>query len=254
MKKNKINYIKIFKYIIIIILIYLIFYSIELYEEAKDSIKTRTLEKDGFMVFHNDVYNNTTDKPCPELEKDILDVLPDGYMFIDYVYKINNVALSTFHRDVTSSQNIYNTKHKVYTCILYKYEGDLLSVCPNSHNTYPFVLSRILNIKGESGTVFLFDSNLLHAGQDNLCKDRNVIQYKLCHVDDIDLLSHLQKVNIIKKEKCTVTLTGYILRKLSYFFEFYINYIFYPFMIKKESSDTFIGKIQSIVPINYYNN
>ena len=43
-------------------------------------------------------------------------------------------------------------------------------------------------------------------------------------------------------------------RKLSYFFEFYINYIFYPFMIKKESSDTFIGKIQSIVPINYYNN
>jgi hypothetical protein len=120
---------------------------------SKHPIKTRTIENDGFCVLHNTLYSkNTIKMPCPELKKDILNKLPNGYVFIDYVYKINNVALSTFHRDVTSSKNIFNTEYPVYTAILYKYTGELLSVCPGSNKTYPFCWSNICNIYGEKGT------------------------------------------------------------------------------------------------------
>ena len=251
-RKNKINYIGIV--ICIFLLFYILFYSFEKYEHVNDCITIRNLETDGFVILHDDIYNDTVDMPCPKLKQDILSMLPDGYVFMDYIYKIHNVALSTFHRDVTSSQHIYNTKHKIYTCILYKYKGDLLSVCPGSNNTYPFVWSNIVNIEGNAGTVFLFDSNLLHAGQDNLCKERNVIQYKVCHVDDLDLLSHLHAVKVTKSEKCELNIYNTLLRKLSYFFEFPINHLFYRFIIKKEDPSTLIGKIQSAVPIKYYNN
>ena len=212
------------------------------------------MDTDGFVVMQNEIYNDSVDKPCPDLEKDILTLLPPGYVFMNYIYKINTVSLSTFHRDVTSSQNIYNTKHKIYTCILYKYKGDLLSVCPGSNCTYPFVWSRIVNIEGDSGTVFLFDSDLLHAGQDprDEFTQRNVIQYKICHADDLNILLHLNGVNVTKKT--SELKPSIILRKLSYFFEFPINYLFYPFMVKKEDSSTLIGKIQSVFPIKYYNN
>ena len=82
------------------------------------------------------------------LKKDVLNILPKNYVFLDYQYSIFNSAVSTFHRDITSSRKIYNTKYDVYTVILYKYSGDLLSVCPGSNNTYPFVNSHIVNING----------------------------------------------------------------------------------------------------------
>ena len=166
-----------------------------------------------------------------------------GYTFVDYVYKIQNVALSTFHRDVTSSKNIYKTAHPVYTLILYKSGGDLLSVCPGSNKSYPFVWSNIVNISGEPGTAFLFDCDLLHAGCTNQCQKRDVIQYKICHVDDLDKLPHLQGVRANKTDVCEITTKGKIMRKLSYLFEFPINYVFYPLMIKRENSDSIIGKI-----------
>ena len=134
-------------------------------ECVKQSIKTRNITNDGFCVLYNPNYAiNTTSYPCQQLQNDVLEKLPEGYIFIDYVYKISNVSLSTFHRDVTSSKYIYNTKYPIYTLILYKYDGDLLSVCPGSNKTYPFVWSSIINIHGKSGSAFLFDSDLLHAG------------------------------------------------------------------------------------------
>ena len=187
----------------------------------------------------------TTDLPCNKLKQDALQMLPSGYTFIDYVYKIQNVALSTFHRDVTSSQHIYKTNYPVYTLILYKSWGDLLSVCPGSNTSYPFVWSNIVNISGEPGTAFLFDCDVLHAGCTNECRKRDVIQYKICHVDDLDKLAHLQGVRANKTDVCKITMTGKIMRKLSYFFEFPINYMFYPLMVKRENSDSIVGKIQS---------
>ena len=175
-------------------------------------------------------------------------------MFIDYVYKINNTSLSTFHRDVTSSQFIYKTKHPIYTLILYKYSGELLSVCPGSHHSYPFVWSTIVNITGKEGTAFLFNSDVLHAGRTNHCKERKVIQYKLCHKEDIHILTHLQGISLDKTEMCKDDVWTSIKRKMSYFLEFPINYIAYPLMIKREDKNTIVGKLQMFIPLQFYNN
>jgi len=241
-------------YIIFVIILYIIYYYYEKYEDYITSMHTRMLDKDGFCTLYNRDYLETEDEPCLKLKQDVMKKLPSGYIFIDYVYKIRNVALSTFHRDVTSSKHIYNTEYPVYTLILYKYEGELLSVCPSSNMSYPFCWSHIVNIKGSVGTAFLFDSDLLHAGCINNCKERNVIQYKLCHQNDYNKLSHLHNTYTEKEDICNLSLYNTVARKASYYFEFYINYIFYHFITKKEDDNTIIGKIQSYIPIKFYNN
>lgn len=238
-------------YIIVFLIIYIVYYFIE---ESENYTSIRTLEKDGFCVLYNPLYIKTIAEPCIQLQEDVLSRLPDGYGFMDYIYKINDGALSTFLRDVTSSKTIYKTKYPVYTLILYKYDGELLSVCPNSNNTYPFVTSRIVNVEGKAGTCFLFDCDLLHAGCTNYCKERHVIQYKLCHQDDIHRLSHLQGIRNEKNDICSLTLYNSMMRKMSYYFQLPINTMLYPLMIKRENKKTIIGKIQSFIPIKYYNN
>ena len=165
--------------VFIIFLVFLSYYLYESNETVEQSIQSRTLEKDGFCVLQNSVYTTTTVFPCPSLREDALRMLPSGYTFVDYVYKIQNVALSTFHRDVTSSKNIYKTTHPVYTLILYKSGGDLLSLCPGSNKSYPFVWSNIVNISGEPGTAFLFDCDVLHAGCTNQCRKSQARRYHL---------------------------------------------------------------------------
>jgi len=238
-----------------ITLIYVLYYLNEINEYFELSLKTRTLKNDGFCVLYNPKYSRlTVDVPCFELITNVLRLLPRDYVFIDYIYQIKNDSLSTFHRDVTSSKNVYKTKHPVYTLILYKNDGYLLSVCPGSNKTYPFVWSNIVNIKGKSGTAFLFDCDLLHAGCLNNCEKRDLIQYKLCHKEDLPILSHLNGIRKEKISKCKKSYTGEITRKLSYFFEMPINYIFYPLMIKRENENTITGIIQSFIPISFYNN
>ena len=254
-KKSAMLINKYFKYLILLVVFYLIYHSIEYDEYFTTSVNTRTLKTDGFCVLYDEAYcDNSSNYPCKKLHSDILRLLPDDYVFIDYVYKINNVALSTFHRDVTSSKTIYKTNYPVYTLILYKYDGELLSLCPGSNFSYPFVWSNIVNISGKKGTAFLFDCDLLHAGCVNSCKYREVIQYKICHASDLIKLSHLQGINKIKTEKCEMTMSNVCMRKMSYYFEFPINYCFYPLMIKRDKTNGFIGLIQSFIPITYYNN
>ena len=261
--KKKINQ-KYLKLLLFILLIIIFYYYFEETENYITSINTRTLDKDGFCVLYNKEYTEIPDTeiynkeipiiPCKKLKEDVLSILSDNYVFIDYIYKINDGVLSTFHRDITSSKNIYNTTYPVYSLILYKYEGKLLSVCPGSNKTYPFVWSRIVNIEGKTGTAFLFDCDLLHAGCINNCKKRHVIQYKLCHKNDLHKLSHLYGIRSEKIDICKLSLYNTIIRKLSYYFELPINYIFYPLMIKRENKNTIIGRIQSFIPIKYYNN
>lgn len=239
---------------LLVMLCLVCFYYYELHETIEKSIETRELHKDGFVVMHNPNYSKTKDLPTSELEKDALSHLPDAYVLMDYVYNIHDSSLFTFHRDVTSSKHTFNTKHPTYTLILYKSDGCLLSLCPGSHSTYPFVWSRIVNIQGNTGTAFLFDSDLLHAGCINDCGQREVIQYKFCHKDDLVLLESLQGVRAIKKQTCEDTFKNRFMRKLTYYFEFPINYMFTPFMIKRYNKDTFIGSLQSFIPITYYNN
>lgn len=241
--------------ILCIFILQILYYYIETAEKVEYAIQTRTLKNDGFCVLYNaDYAAKTQDMPCTQLNDDVLAQLPPGYQFLDYIYKINNVALSTFHRDVTSSQYIYKTQYPVYTLILYKYDGELLSVCPQSNYTYPFNWSRIVNLDGKQGTAFLFDCDLLHAGRTNMCKERKVIQYKIAHVDDLPRLEHLAGIRNEKTDICEITNYSKMMRKLSYYFEMPINYWFYPLMVKRNDSNTILGKIQSYIPIEYYNN
>jgi hypothetical protein len=249
-----------YKYIFIIfVVVYFLYYFIEREENVENVILKYNLETDGICILYNPEYtlSHTLPHTLPHtLEQDILRELPEGYMFIDYIYKIQNSALSTFHRDVTSSQYIYKTKYPVYTAILYNYSGELLSFCPGSNKTYPFVWSHITNISGKAGTVFLFDCDILHAGCDNNCAvKREVLQYKICHKDDLERLHELSKVNVTKTEiNCKSTIWNRIMRKASYFIEMPINTFLYPLMIKRENKNNIIGRIQEYIPISFYNN
>jgi hypothetical protein len=241
----------------LLILVYILFYFVEIDDTYDESIKTRSIPKDGFCVLYNPKYASSVGMngwPSQDLERDILQKLPSGYAFIDYIYKINNVSLSTFHRDVTSSQHIYKTNYPVYTVILYKYDGELLSICPGSNLSYPLVLSRIVNIDGKSGTTFLFNSDILHAGRINNCEKREVLQYKVCHKSDLVKLVHLTGTRIDKTDICEISYWNLFLRKMSYYFEMPINYLFYPLMIQREKQTTIVGKIQNYIPIQFYNN
>ena len=242
-------------YVFIIVFLICIFYFKENNEKVEFALNNRTLKKDGFVVMYDPIYASSENFPIDQLQRDALSKLPDGYIIMDYVYKIYDSSLYTFHRDVTSSKHTFNTDYPVYTMILYKADGCLLSLCPGSHSTYPFVFSRVVNIKGNRGTVFLFDSDLLHSGCINNCKPREVIQYKICHKNDIDKLKTLEGIHVNKKESCKNNLYGSIMRKLSYYFEFPINYIFTPFIIKKYDNETLIGSIQSnFKEFSYFNN
>lgn len=214
------------------------------------------LAKDGIRILYNPRYaKETKDMPSTGLQTDILRELPEGYQFMDYIYKIENNSLSTFHRDVTSSKSIFQTKYPVYTVILYKYDGELFSFCPRSNHTYPFVWSLITNVSGKKGTVFLFDSDLLHAGGNPSGVKREVVQYKVCHLEDLERLRELSGVRMDKKELSGEnSFYNAFLRKASYFFEMPINYFCYPLMIKRQNSDHWIGKIQEMIPISFYNN
>jgi hypothetical protein len=246
------------KYIFFIfIVVFFCFYFIENHENVDNAMNKYTLNNDGICILFNREYaKKTIDYPSDDLKKDILEKLPNGYVFINYVYKIENSTLSTFHRDVTSSKHIYKTTYPVYTAILYKYSGELLSFCPGSNLTYPFVWSRIQNVSGESGSVFLFDSDILHAGCDNECNiSRDVLQYKICHKDDLEKLHSLSGIHIIKTETlCNPSIWNNILRKTSYYFEMPINTFLYPLMIKRENTNSMIGRIQEWIPISFYNN
>jgi hypothetical protein len=234
-----------------VVLIYIIYFCIEHNETSTESMRNRTLETDGFLVFFLDQYEKAVDEV---LKNAALKHLPPDYQFLDYSYAIKNATLSTFHRDVTSSQSIYGSKHPIYTLILYRYEGCLLSICPGSNYTAPFVYSQIVNISGPTGTCFLFNSEILHAGCFNHCKDRDIIQYKIAHKDDLDSLQHLQDVHVEKEEfNCEDSLYNHFLRKCSYFFELPINTIFNPLLQKKHDNGV-LAKLQDYSSVQFYNN
>jgi hypothetical protein len=237
-----------------VIIVYVLYFLVEHNETTYVAMNTRTIEDDGYVVFQFPGHNDIDDAPSDELKKATLANLPEGYEFMDYSYRIKSAGASMFHRDVTSSQNIYNTDRPVYTLILYKYDGCLLSLCPGSNFTYPFVYSQIVNINGKGGTCILFDCDVLHAGCFNQCIQRNIIQYKIAHRSDFEALSHLEGVNVEETERsCENSIYNHLLRKCSYFFELPINTIFHPFM-QKQQEDGIIKDIQKYSSLRFYNN
>jgi hypothetical protein len=148
------------------------------------------LSNDGYAVFHTD---------ATEIRSSVLDRLPPGYEFLNYEYTIRGTSLSTWHRDVTSGQTYHDTTHPTYTVIRYEYDGDFLTVIPQSHSTYPFSIARTQMINGTAGTTILFNADLLHAGAPNrVGAARLARQYKVVHRDDRSRLAHLEDVNLCK--------------------------------------------------------
>ena len=208
--------------ILIVVLIFLILYAME--QNASTSF-TPSLKKDGLV---------TMDRPS---KHEILAKLPDGYEFLDYIYTIHGCTLSTFHRDVTSSQYVFKTKHPVYTFITYEYDGPALTVCPGSHSTTPMLYSRPVTINANS---VLFNCDVVHAGSLNLeKKPRTAVQYKIAHRDDLEKLKHLDGIRKEKRGDCnkrnSVTL-DILYRKLSLIFSYIVNHHLTPYLQDRKSN------------------
>ena len=208
----------------VVLLLILLFVVEQSTERNAPPAYSPSLEDDGLILL---------DHPDPS---EVLQHLPDGYTFLDYKYTIHGCTLSTFHRDVTSSQYVFNTKHPVYTFITYKYDGPSLTVCPGSHRTAPFLFSNPVTINANS---VLFNCDVVHAGSLNLGKKpRTAVQYKIAHRDDIGKLSHLMGVRKVKDGDCDKrnnVLADIVYRKISLIFSFVSNHVFTPFLQNRES-------------------
>jgi hypothetical protein len=208
--------------LLIVFLILLLFISTR--ERTTPSNYKPTLEKDGFILM---------DKPS---EREVLNKLPDGYEFLDYKYSIDGCTLSTFHRDVTSSQYVFKTKYPVYTFITYDYDGSALSVCPGSHRTAPLLLSRPITVNANS---VLFNCDVVHAGSLNLeKKPRKAVQYKIAHKDDLEKLKHLEGIDKLKHGDCDKMnpKIDILYRKLSLIFSYIVNHHLTPYLQNRESN------------------
>jgi len=202
-------------YLLLLILVVLFMLTIE---RKAPSDYNPNLHDDGFM------FVNT---------RDVLKVLPKGYEFLDYRYSIHGCTLSTFHRDVTSSQYVFKTKYPVYTFITYEHDGSTLSVCPGSHLTTPFLFSNPVTVNAKS---ILFNCDLVHAGSLNPeMKPRKAVQYKIAHRDDIETLKHLQGVNKVKSGDCSKR-NDIVYRKLSHIFSYVLNHHMTPYLQNRKSN------------------
>lgn len=221
-------------------------------ETDDDRPDTRTLDQDGYIVIRDS--NKET----------VLERLPTDYVFLKYKYIIRGCSLSTFHRDVTSSSYIYNTTHPVYTYIEYTNKTNanktnqtnqpLLSVCPGSHKSTPFLYSSPLTIWGKGTTGILFNCDLVHAGAINrLGVLRYAEQYKIAHKDDIATLEHLQNIHMEKDGDCDISpFYEYMTRRVSWIFSHIANHHFTSYL--QTRPDTHIGKmLLSLYGREFYN-
>lgn len=225
------------------------------YNQCKDE---DNLKNQGFCVFNTKQNFDLLDpiEKRTQITSLVLSKLPDGYKFLDYYYYIKGCSLSTYHRDVTSGQTYLQTKYPTYTLILYEYDGDFLSLCPNSHNQYPFIYSTPVNISGKKNTMVLFNADVLHSGIINkIGKNRKVLQMKIVHQDDIHLCDELNKIKVEKTTDCNNNIfIEHILRFISLHSAWFINGIAHPLLQKKYTDDNLLSYIQNKVPISFYNN
>ena len=188
-------------------------------------------------------------EPCHALEH-----LPVGYKVLDYSYTIKGCSLSTFHRDVTSSQYVFKTKHPTYTFIKYYNSGAQISFCPGSHRSTPFVYTNPVTVSGYSKDSYLFNCDLVHAGAiGGAGASRVVKQYKLVHKDDEILLCHLVNLHTVKHGGCDVgALRETFSRQLSLVFSFIINHILTPYL-QEDSKSAMSRFLVSLYGRSFYN-
>ena len=210
-----------------------------------------SLEKDGFEVCKININIYTTNKL--QIFKEILNKLPDDYVFLDYEYKIINSTIYTFHRDVTSSQRFQELLYPSYTFVIYLTDGKLLSICPGSYKQ-KYIINNPITISGISGTAILFNADSVHAGAMNTTSERFAIQYKICHKSDIDKINHLNSQIIEKKEA---------IRKFSWIDTYLcrLSHKYIPLfdtklgnIIEQKTDNVFVNIISQLFNINFYIN
>tara|TARA_B110000285_G_scaffold232198_1_gene302692 strand:+ start:895 stop:1509 length:615 start_codon:yes stop_codon:yes gene_type:complete len=200
-----------YKIIVAMLIIYICYNTIE----EKYEKKVTNLSNDGYIV----LYGNS--------RSEVLEELPKDYVFLDYKYTLKGCKTHIFHRDNDSGQYFLKTRHPVYTYSIYKSSGPLISLCPGSHNTTPYLFQKPLTIHGKKHTGILYNADLVHCGV--LHKEKNMHyeeQYKLCHKSDVEKLDSLNKNHINDVGMCTNNgLYEFITRKLSLIFNYPLNYI-----------------------------
>ena len=209
-----------------------------------------SLENDGFEVFKINV--NRFKRNKRQIFKEILNRMPDNYVFLDYEYKIVNSTLYTFHRDVTSSQRFQELSYPSYTLIIYLSGGRLLSICPGSYKQ-KYIIDDPISISGSPGTAILFNADSVHAGAMNKTSERIAVQYKICHRADVDKIKHLNSQKIEKKEAVrTFSWIDNYLCRLSHkyipVFDTKIGNI-----IERKTDNDFVNIISQLINVNFYN-
>ena len=210
----------------LLILASITIYVLHFTHEGRYNIQhTPSLQHDGFIFLKS-----------PN-KKNLLKHLPEGYQFLDYKYTIHGCTLSTFHRDVTSSQYVYKTKYPTYTFITYEHEQPALSLCPGSHKTTPLLWAHPVTVNSKH---VLFNCDLVHAGSLNIEKlPRAAIQYKIVHEEDLNKMKHLNGINKVKKGDCdhkSNILLDIVYRKLSLLFCYFINHQLTPHLQSKRGT------------------
>ena len=127
-------------------------------------------------------------------------------------------------------------------------------MCPGSHKIVPFNFNKAKIINGKKNDGYLFNCDLIHAGaMNNNKEERLVMQYKICHKDDLNKLKHLINIKKIQKNDCDNNLYyDIILRKLSLLFPYITNHVFTKYLQSKQNN-MFQKIINSIYKRDFYN-
>ena len=233
------------KYLTLILFILIIYFYSFTYEYPLIKYNTELI-KDGFLVFNKHLSRNN-----------VLNYLPDDYVFLDYRYEIKGCTLSTFHRDVTSSRYEFKCRHPVYTYICYFNKGNHLSICPGSHKQAPFLFNRAKIISSNSNKCsVLFDCDIVHAGYLNNYQDKNrhAIQFKIVHKDDLKHLIHLQGIDKTVKDDCLQFnyLYELFLRKITLFNSFIVNHCFTKYL-QNDQNNLLSKLVTKVTNKKFYN-
>jgi len=209
-------------------------------------IHVLNLNKENINIQYN--YN----KIHPIVEKKILKLLPNNYIFLNYSYEIKDTSIYTFHRDLTSSKSFNNLTYPSYTLIIYFYKGNHLSLCKKSQNI-SYIIPQPYTIYGNIGQCILFDADLVHASALSYNTKRYCRQYKIAHKYDVKKLNKLNGKWIKKTgSPRIITTIDKIIRMLShkYIFLFDIKYI--GSLIERKHNNKIINFISKKLKLTFF--
>ena len=165
------------------------------------------LARDGMCIIHNKLspsdvemlkhLDNESIKTFitenPKIKQSLRDILGEDYVFQDYVFIIKKSSIHTCHRDANGDLFNEDQQYPSYTMLVYldpPKEGCLNTVL-GSHDGRALNMNGVTNMTCNSGDIFLFNANMVHAG---IINDTNNlrIQLKVSHKDDIDALHYYQ--------------------------------------------------------------